>query len=377
MEAASPFRVVIAGGGPAALEAALKLKLLAAGRVQIAFVAPTPTFAYRPLSVAEPFGLAEVVHFSLRGIAAHLGAEFVESSLAAVDVGAQRVVLANGEELTFDALLVAVGSKPVEALPGALTFRGHEDVAALRQALDDLRSGLHRVAFVAAPASAWTLPLYELALMTARWATDQGLRMETWLVTHEGRALGVFGPDVAAEVAERLETAGVRLWTGAFAECVEDGRLWLDMEGGLPVDLAVALPRPMGRAIVGLPADEDGFVPVDAKGLVPDAPGVYAAGDATTRAMRQGGLATQQGDTAATAIAVQAGLEVEPETYRPVLRGMLLTGRRPQYLSRATGEEGHASDDAPWWPPHKIAGRHLAPYLAAHPELRETPVGHV
>jgi sulfide:quinone oxidoreductase len=70
-------------------------------------------------------------------------------------------------------------------------------------------------------------------------------------------------------------------------------------------------------------------------------------------------------------------VEVEPETYRPVLRGMLLTGRRPQYLSRARGEEGRASDEAPWWPPHKIAGRHLAPYLAAHPELREAPVGHV
>jgi hypothetical protein len=51
---------------------------------------------------------------------------------------------------------------------------------------------------------------------------------------------------------------------------------------------------------------------------------------------------------------------------------MLLTGRRPEYLTHTAGRPGEASEDAPWWPPHKIAGRHLAPYLAAHPELRES-----
>jgi sulfide:quinone oxidoreductase len=198
------------------------------------------------------------------------------------------------------------------------------------------------------------------------------MRLETWLVTHENRALGVFGEPVATRVADLLEAASVRLWTGAFAECVEDGRLWLDMEGGLPVDLAVALPRPVGVPIAGLPGDQEGFLPVDAHGLVDGCPGVYAAGDVTTRPLRQGGLATQQADVAAAAIAVQAGIPVDPEAYRPVLRATLLIGRRPEYLSRASGAAGEASEDAPWWPPHKIAGRHLAPYLAAHPELRET-----
>ena len=82
-----------------------------------------------------------------------------------------------------------------------------------------------------------------------------------------------------------------------------------------------------------------------------------------------GRLATQQADAAAAAIAAAAGAEVEPEAYRPVLRAMLLTGGRPRYLRHARGDHGIASDDAPWWPPHKIAGRELAPYLTAHPEL--------
>jgi sulfide:quinone oxidoreductase len=162
----------------------------------------------------------------------------------------------------------------------------------------------------------------------------------------------------------------VRVWTGAFAESFEDGKLWVSMEGGLPVEIAVALPRLVGPRIEGLPADADGFVPVDAHGRVDGLTDVYAAGDMTTRPLKQGGLATQQADVAAAAIAAAAGADVEPQAYRPVLRAMLLTGGRPRYLRRAAHGAGSASDEAPWWPPHKIAGRELAPYLTAHPELR-------
>lgn len=366
-----PFHVLIAGGGPAALEGALKLQLLAGDRLRITLLAPDPEFAYRPLSVAEPFGLGQVARFSLPRLAAERGIAYIEDALSAVDVPARRVRTASGETIGYDALLIAVGARAETALPGSLTFRGSADVRALRDGLERLGTGIRRVAFVAAPSTIWTLPLYELAVMTARWADEQELGLETWLVTHEARALGVFGDDVAVRVAELLEDAGVRLWTGAFADCVEDGRLWLDMEGGLPVDLAVALPRPVGPHIPGLPTDDGGFLPVDAEGRVADSPGVYAAGDVTTRPLRQGGLATQQADAAATAIARQAGAPVASDPYHPTLRGMLLTGRRPQYLSRTPGWPGEASEDAPWWPPHKIAGRHLAPYLASHPELRE------
>jgi sulfide:quinone oxidoreductase len=61
-----------------------------------------------------------------------------------------------------------------------------------------------------------------------------------------------------------------------------------------------------------------------------------------------------------------------------VLRGLLLTGGAPLYLraelhdekavgqSRTLGSRlrGEASTRALWWPPGKVAGRYLAPYLA-------------
>jgi sulfide:quinone oxidoreductase len=73
-------------------------------------------------------------------------------------------------------------------------------------------------------------------------------------------------------------------------------------------------------------------------------------------------------------IARSAGADVEPQAYRPVLRAMLLTGGRPRYLRHEGGDLGVAAEDSPWWPPHKISGRELAPYLSAHPELLVEPV---
>jgi sulfide:quinone oxidoreductase len=115
-------------------------------------------------------------------------------------------------------------------------------------------------------------------------------------------------------------------------------------------------------------------------------PDVFAAGDATTFPLKQGGLATQQADAAAETIAAELGVAVEPTPFRPVLRGLLLTGGAPLYLRSALSAGGdpeersarrirrkpasEVSQRALWWPPSKIAGRYLAPLLAtARPPL--------
>ena len=140
----------------------------------------------------------------------------------------------------------------------------------------------------------------------------------------------------------------------------------------MPVDLAVALPKPVGRSPAGVPHDAEGFVRVDDRGRVSGLEAVYAAGDMTTRPLRQGGLATAQADAAAASIAVLAGARVDPAAFRPVLHGMLVTGAEPIWLLRAAGGHGVVADEPPWWPPHKIAGRYLAPFLAAHATAERT-----
>jgi sulfide:quinone oxidoreductase len=121
--------------------------------------------------------------------------------------------------------------------------------------------------------------------------------------------------------------------------------------------------------VSGLPADEHGFVATDPYGHVGDRQDVFAAGDATAFPVKQGGLAAQLADTVAAGIAARAGAPVRPEPFRPVLHGLVLTGGRPLFLRADLAQNGGpsslASDDALWWPPAKIAARHLAPYLAA------------
>ena len=60
------FRVVIAGGGVAALETMVALRALAEDRVDVMLVAPDEVFAYRPLAVAEPFGSGRSRAFHFR-----------------------------------------------------------------------------------------------------------------------------------------------------------------------------------------------------------------------------------------------------------------------------------------------------------------------
>jgi sulfide:quinone oxidoreductase len=85
--------------------------------------------------------------------------------------------------------------------------------------------------------------------------------------------------------------------------------------------------------------------------------------------MKQGGIACQQADAAAESIAAHAGADIEPAPFRPVLRGKLLTGARPLYMrsdiSGTAGDDSASSGHTLWWPPGKVAGAYLAPYLAA------------
>src|SRR5439155_6945754 len=109
-------------------------------------------------------------------------------------------------------------------------------------------------------------------------------------------------------------------------------------------DRVFALPRLEGPAPRGLPCDDDGFLPVDAFGLVHHVQHVYAAGDGTDYPVKQGGIATQQADAVAEVIAKRAGARVDPRPVRPVPRGQLLA------------ENSKPTD--------KFAGTYLSPYLA-------------
>jgi CBS domain-containing protein len=206
------------------------------------------------------------------------------------------------------------------------------------------------------------------ALLTAAYLDAHELRdVELMLVTPESEPLQLFGAAGSEAARNLLAERGVAVRTGTYPAEVRDGELRLVPDGAIEADRVVALPRLRGPRIHGIPQTLDGFVPVDGHGAIQGLDNVYAAGDITNFPVKQGGIAAQQADAAAQAIAAGAGADVSPSPFRPVLRGLLLTGSRPRYLRQeitgGAGEASWASPDPLWWPPAKIVGHHLAPFL--------------
>jgi sulfide:quinone oxidoreductase len=366
-----PLDVVIAGGGIAAVEAALALRALTGTALELTMIAPDDRLHYRPLTVVEPFAARATRHYPLDEICRDLGVALRRDTLAGVDGAAREAITGAGERIGYDALIVAVGARAEAALPRAYTFFADANPESMHWIVREIEEGITRkVAFVLPPGGNWPLPLYELALMTAARARDMGIDdAELTLVTPEDEPLAIFRGAGSAATARLLREAGVEVLANTYAAGY-DGRFLKVVPGDrrLRVERVITLPRLSGPAIDGLPSDPHGFVHADEHGRVPGLDGVYAIGDATTFPIKQGGIAGQQADVVAALVARAAGARLAEPSTRPLLRSVLFTGGAPLYLrATITGGESvisSASRECPWWPPHKIAARHLAPFLA-------------
>ncbi len=367
MTAADTPRIVVAGGGVAGLEACLGLRsFLGEDDLRIDLLCREDQFEYRPLAVLEPFDGAPAWSMKLERFTADQDVRLVRDSLAAVAPDRHEAVTAYSGRLPYDALLVCVGARPVRALPGAISFRGGRDAAAVRAALDAMRPGDDATIAFAVPFGAfWTLPLYELAILSAAQLRDRGVRARVVMTSPEAVPLEAFGAEASAAVADLLDARGIEFVPRARAIAADAGDLELEDGRRIQARTVITLPDLVGRRVPGLRQDAAGFIAVDEHSRVPGAEDVYAAGDVTTFPLKQGGLATQQADAAVESMLAGLGLPIVPRAFEPVLKGVLYTDREPAYL-RAT-VDGHGTQPrayAMWWPPSKIAGRYLAPYLA-------------
>jgi sulfide:quinone oxidoreductase len=369
MASSHPVHVVVAGGGPAGVEALLALRDLAGDRVRLTLVAPDHDLELKPFRVATPFAADHARTYPLADLARDVGAQLVRDVLVEVRPDEHVVVLGSGEHLDYDAVVVAVGARARAPFPRALVFGTAPRSDDLNDVLSDLEGGYSRsVAFVVPPGVNWPLPLYELALMTVREVRSMGIDdAQVTVVTPEATPLAVFGPVASGAVAELLAQAGIVFRGGAFAS-VEDGGLRLRPGDEVLTGFrTVTVPVLEGPGVTGLPADDHGFLAIDEHARVRGTTDVYAAGDGADFPVKQGGLGCQQADAAAFVIAAAAGAPVQAEPFRPVLRGKLLTGRGAEYLrtSLAGGDgEGRADELELWWPPSKLSGRWLSPHLA-------------
>src|SRR5579863_3977140 len=369
-EHGEPLKVLIVGGGVAGLEAALALRELAGDRVTTTMLSLQMEFVYRPLSVREPFAGPRTGHYSLDEITSDIGVELKHDGLKWLDP-VQRVVHTEaGEQLTYDALLLALGARLRPRFRHALTLDDRKLDEQLHGLIQDVEGGYVRsVAFIAPSPMPWPLPMYELGLMTARRGYEMNEPVSVTIVTPEDAPLAFFGAVASQAVRKELETGGIKLITSTHAETPAPGKVTLHPNGGtLSVDRIVALPELFGPSTPGVPKHEGhGFISVDSHCRVQGLDRVFAAGDATNFNVKLGGIAAEQADVAAANIARLAGVEVAATRFNPEIHAVLLGGSKPLYLSaRSTGTHGSnsvVSEQPDWYPGTKIASKYLAPYL--------------
>lgn len=363
-------RVLVAGGGVAALETLLALKERTGGALRPTLLAPQAHFRYRPLAAYA--GLVPDMRqtVDLARLAAEQGGGLVCDRLVAVDPDGHEVRTAHGARIGYDALVVATGAVPQEGLPGALTLGDPHDEPALARLVARVRAGeVERLAVVVPPGVLWSIPAYELALLLRHAAPEGSTAIA--VVTAEEAPMVAAGPDFGAAITGLLDRNGVELQVSTWPDAVADGHLWMPLQGASRVDAVVALARPQGPSLPGLPCDEHGFLPVGPDGRVADQARVWAAGDVAAHPLKQGGLAVQQADIVADDVARHLGLEALTTVGPPpaVLRAALLDGDGTLYLrSRPVvgGFDTAVSREPLWWPPSKIAGGRLPAYLAEH-----------
>ncbi|WP_158550669.1 NAD(P)/FAD-dependent oxidoreductase [Geodermatophilus sp. TF02-6] len=207
---------------------------------------------------------------------AGLDVRLVTARATDLDLDARRVLLHGGDELPFDALVVATGSTPrsvpgLEPRPGVYQLRGAADAAAIRAAgADGARVVVVGGGFIGAEV-AWTLHRLgrEVAVVEP---------LPTLMV----RGLG---PEVGAALTRRHAAAGVALHLGAGVAGIEGAErvsaVRLTDGSALPADVVVlglgAAPETGWLTGSGLDL-RDGVV-CDEHLAARGAEGVYAVGD--------------------------------------------------------------------------------------------------
>ena len=367
--ATAGFRVVICGGGIAGVEGLLRLRRLAGDAVDVTLVSPQKEFVYRPLAVFEPFVGVGAPRRPLASIASDAGASWIQDRAESINGDARKVLIAGGRELSYDALLLAVGGRESSPYENAVVFSDRDAGHGVRAIVNEIEQGhVQSVAFVVPDWPAWRLPLYELALLTAERARSIACTLEITFITPEGRPLKAFGHAAGDAIVRLFEQAGINLHTGVVAR-VPAPQLVSFGETILEAQRIITLPKITGPALRGIPAGRNWSVPIDERCRVQDMDGrVFAAGDATDFVVKHGGIGAQQADLAAAGIAHLAGVGERLPRLQPLIRGKLSTGNDPLYIAAhvtdGLGWRSEVYEQPPWPADEKIVAEELRGYLA-------------
>ena len=178
--------------------------------------------------------------------------------------------------------------------------------------------------------------------------------------------LEIFGAAATAALREDLEEVGVAGRDRRVVTAHADGALVVE-PGGRPLEAAArgrAAARRRARRLPASPTTSAASSAATRHGQVDGPATVWAAGDAIAFPIKQGGLAAQQADAVAEAIAAAPARTSARSRSGRCCAASCSPGAGRRGSRRDGGAEGEAQRHALFWPPTKIAGRYLSPYLA-------------
>jgi sulfide:quinone oxidoreductase len=327
-------RVVVLGGGFAALETAFQLAAsVKPTRVQLTVVSDRDHFLYRPGLTGLPFGAAEApLHVPL---ARALDRRGINRRLACVrDIDTDRRVVHTNRTppIHYDHLVIATGAQPHPyRVPGLAEHAAQLSTPGQLHQLGERFQWIahyaghgrpQQVLFVVPPNTTWPGPAYEIALMLDTWLRRRDVRHQVRITfaTAE-RAFGErLGTGLHRILADEFEARGIAGSTELTVTEIAELHTCFDDGSKVQHDLVVAVPPHAAALRHGaLPSDGLGFLtcqPSDRSVVGCD--GVYAPGDAGDFPVKQAFLAVTQARAVARAITARiTGTPVEPE-FEPV-----------------------------------------------------------
>lgn len=276
-------RVVLIGAGHAHLHVLHNAARLRAAGVEPVLVAP-PTFHYSGLATGVLSGALtpDRAQIDVAELAAHVGVRHIPAEVAAVDRTARRLSLTDGQDLTYDAISLNVGSITDDPLglgeqPQVWTTKPLSGLLDLRVRLEAEDGGTDPVPAIVVAGGGPSG--FEIAAALAGRAARYGRSGDVTLVSRG--AADWSPPRAMARLSRALAARGVVVLMGEVRACaggacdLADGR-------ALPCDLLVLATGLTAAPLIhslGLPMSETGRLRIGPTLQSITDPAVFAVGD--------------------------------------------------------------------------------------------------
>ncbi|MDG6917995.1 MAG: FAD-dependent oxidoreductase [Nitrososphaerota archaeon] len=317
-------RVAILGCGFAGLRAFYRLRQRLSRRAEFVLIDERQTSLEKPSlpEVALSGKPVQHVQIPLRPLLGHQEAEYVNAEVNLINAESREVVLKNGRVISYDYVIIALGTREdYDGVPGLREY-GHsvcDDTVAPRlwNALSSFRGGSIVIGSaktewgtrvdVPRLAAACEGPVGEIMFMTDYHLREKKLRDKSTITAFSpGEAFFEdVGPAVHEKIGPLIRDHGIEVLTSKVISRIERDQVLFDDGSSLRSDLTIVIPAFLGNPVVenSRLGDEKGFIPTDRSMRHLDHANIYAVGNATSLSMPKiGHIAILQADIAAASI---------------------------------------------------------------------------